>query len=257
LLDSLCKKYGTHICEVGEHTFHAFPSLKRLSEIKEEELRDIGFGYRARYIITSANQIIEKGEEKWLESLRANNDRKAVQTELLSLMGIGKKVADCISLFSLDKLECIPVDTHVWQIAQHYLPKLKGKKLSDPLYEEIGLFFQEKFKPYCGWAHSVLFASDLSFFKKEILLQETANGSELLIVKEETLAAEIALPSTRKRTPKAKRKQKEESSDEEVEQQEESSSEEEYNSNGSDDDYVHTTKNNKRTRSTTRRRTKG
>ena len=50
------------------------------------------------------------------------------------------QVADCVSLFCLDKPGAIPVDTHVWQIAaRDYMPKLKqAKSLTDKLYEEIG-----------------------------------------------------------------------------------------------------------------------
>jgi N-glycosylase/DNA lyase len=43
-----------------------------------------------------------------------NKDLINVRAELTALHGVGKKVADCISLFSLDKPECIPVDTHVF-----------------------------------------------------------------------------------------------------------------------------------------------
>lgn len=58
------------------------------------------------------------GASKWLTSLRESPSRSEVQKELTELMGVGRKVADCIALFSLDKLDIIPVDTHVWQIAQ-------------------------------------------------------------------------------------------------------------------------------------------
>ena len=59
-------------------------------------------------------------------------------------IGIGSKVADCICLMSLDKLEAIPVDTHVWQIAKNYMPQLEDKKsLTDKLYIEIGDYYRE------------------------------------------------------------------------------------------------------------------
>ena len=60
---------------------------------------------------------------------------------LCQLPGVGAKVADCVCLMSLDKTEAVPVDTHMWQIAQRdYLPHLKKyKSLTDKIYEEIGL----------------------------------------------------------------------------------------------------------------------
>jgi N-glycosylase/DNA lyase len=72
--------------------------------IQETELRDLGFGYRAKYIVKAAEQVEEKGGDKWLQELR-DGDREHVQCELTYLMGIGRKVADCVALFSLDKLD--------------------------------------------------------------------------------------------------------------------------------------------------------
>jgi N-glycosylase/DNA lyase len=71
------------------------------------------FGYRAKYIVETVKSIEEKGGESWLIGLRGK-DYKTINEELTSLMGIGKKVADCIALFSLDCQEAIPVDTHVY-----------------------------------------------------------------------------------------------------------------------------------------------
>ena len=39
--------------------------------------------------------------------------KQAVQEELIKLPGVGRKVADCVALFSLDQQACIPVDVHV------------------------------------------------------------------------------------------------------------------------------------------------
>jgi N-glycosylase/DNA lyase len=68
---------------------------------------------------------------------------------------VGPKVADCICLFSLDKIGAVPVDTHVWQIAQPYMPHLRGKTLTPKIYHEIGEFYRKLHGDYAGWAHSV------------------------------------------------------------------------------------------------------
>ena len=71
-------------------------------------------------------------------------------------------MADCIALMSLDQNLAIPVDTHMHQIAIRYLPHLKAKKtVTDKVYREISGHFQKLYGPYAGWAHSVLFSSDL------------------------------------------------------------------------------------------------
>lgn len=67
------------------------------------------------------------------------------------------KVADCICLMSLNHLQAIPVDTHVYQIAAaNYIPQLKKVKSITPrIYGEIGDKFREVYGPLAGWAQTV------------------------------------------------------------------------------------------------------
>lgn len=67
------------------------------------------------------------------------------------------QVADCICLMSLNHLEAVPVDTHVYQIAANlYLKHLKGRKsITDAVYNEIGDHFRKLYGPLAGWAHTV------------------------------------------------------------------------------------------------------
>ena len=63
---------------------------------------------RAKYIIQTRDLLIECGGEDYLLSLRAK-DSVTVQEELIKFSGIGRKVADCVALFSLDQAKAIPV----------------------------------------------------------------------------------------------------------------------------------------------------
>ena len=54
-------------------------------------------------------------------------------------------VADCVSLFSLDKLDVVPIDTHIFALAQRHMPALKGKSLTPALYDQIGKFFVQRY----------------------------------------------------------------------------------------------------------------
>lgn len=164
LVEKICRNYGTNIQTIDDVDYFSFPSLEQLSAATEKELQDLGFGYRAKYIVKSTQQVIEKGGREWLLDLRTKTYEET-QTELLSLHGVGRKVADCMSLCSLDQLDVVPVDTHVFQIAQRYMPKLDQKKLNASSYNEIRKFFQDTFGPCAGWAHVVMFASELSTFK--------------------------------------------------------------------------------------------
>ena len=92
--------------------------------------------------------------------------RDTVLKELTALPGVGLKVAECVALFSLDKLDVVPVDTHVWKIARRCMPTLEDRKTVTPLvHKEVGDFFRARFGPLAGWAHSILFAAELKEFQ--------------------------------------------------------------------------------------------
>ena len=83
-----------------------------------------------------------------------------MQEELLGFTGVGRKVADCVALFSLDQTGAIPVDTHVWQIAcrDFDVNLVNAKSLTPKIYNRVGELFRGRFGMHAGWAHSLLFA---------------------------------------------------------------------------------------------------
>lgn len=86
----------------------AFPTPECIAALSEDELKQIGAGYRAPYIIKSAKRIADGYDLEKLRSLPTAEARK----ELLTFPGVGPKVADCILLFSLGHSDAFPVD--VW-----------------------------------------------------------------------------------------------------------------------------------------------
>ncbi|GLT41393.1 hypothetical protein SLA2020_154600 [Shorea laevis] len=159
----LVSSLGTHLGSVGGFEFHEFPSLERLSMVSEQELREAGFGYRAKYVAGTVNALQSKpdGGAKWLLSLRKLELQEAIDA-LCTLPGVGPKVAACIALFSLDQHHAIPVDTHVWQIAtRHLLPELSGARLTPKLCSRVAEAFVSKYGKYAGWAQTLLFISEL------------------------------------------------------------------------------------------------
>jgi N-glycosylase/DNA lyase len=145
MVNNLCRKYGHKLFDsqtIG--TIYSFPDIKSLAEDNvENELRALGFGYRSKFINRTAKMILDlepKSPENWLKSLQSMSYENA-KKELMKMPGIGAKVADCICLMSLNHLNAIPVDTHVYQIAvNNYLPKLKkNKSLTDRDYRQIGI----------------------------------------------------------------------------------------------------------------------
>ena len=99
---------GLHV-EATNHTYHPFPSPSALAHPSvAAKLRGLGFGYRAEYIQKTAAMLLkshgsDESVHMWLESLRRTSTAES-RTELLKLVGVGRKVADCILLMSLDKV---------------------------------------------------------------------------------------------------------------------------------------------------------
>ncbi|CDS13398.1 hypothetical protein LRAMOSA05576 [Lichtheimia ramosa] len=171
MVNKLCLHYGSPICIVDDMVHYDFPSIQALAKDGvEQKLRELGFGYRAKYIAQTAQQILQKQQgEQWLWNLR-NTSYAEAKAALVELAGVGPKVADCVCLMSLDHAEAIPVDTHVWQIAlRDYGFKNKGgKTLTAKLYDQVADHFRQVFGDYSGWAHSVLFTADLRAFEDRI-----------------------------------------------------------------------------------------
>lgn len=197
---------------------HDFPTPKALiGKGVESHLRELGFGYRAKYIAETARTIALEKPANWLDSLR--NPRhscprdvqvdpvplsptyKEAHEALLSLTGVGPKVADCVCLMGLGWGQSVPVDTHVWQIAQrdYKFGKSKVKTFNKVMYDAVGDHFREIWGDYAGWAHSVLFTADLKDFASR---KEQQGGSLAGLAEEEAKEEEEILRSGRKRRAK-------------------------------------------------------
>ncbi|RPB14446.1 hypothetical protein P167DRAFT_552633 [Morchella conica CCBAS932] len=156
MVENLCITFGTPLGQLGETPYYDFPPPSQLTPASVEgKLRNLGFGYRAKYIHQTAQIVAARGED-WLHGLRYVPYREAHEA-LLELQGVGPKVADCVCLMSLDKKESVPVDTHVWQIAMrdYKFGKGKHKSLTKATYLAIGDHFRELWGEEAGWAHSV------------------------------------------------------------------------------------------------------
>ncbi|KAG0300973.1 8-oxoguanine glycosylase ogg1 [Dissophora globulifera] len=203
MVTKLCIEYGSPITvPAGEldtvaRTFYGFPTIEALAQDGvEDTLTKLGFGYRARYIANSAKMIhaMDNGVE-WLMGLRKLSHEDAHRA-LVTLQGVGPKVADCVCLMSLDKPNSIPVDTHVWQIAvRDYHFRFAGKvpkNISPAVYKAVGKHFVGIFGEYAGWANSVLFAADLRAIEGRVKIDP---DSGLVTVKkeEETVEATTLL----------------------------------------------------------------
>jgi N-glycosylase/DNA lyase len=211
---NLCKHYGSLIGYIGDDPFHDFPTPEALTGSQvESHLRELGFGYRARYISDTARIVASKKPKGWLESL-TNPENPAfggakptdlpqatyrvAHEQLLELTGVGPKVADCVCLMGLGWGEAVPVDTHVWQIAQrdYKFGKAKTKTFNKVMYDAVGDHFRELWGKHAGWAYSVLFTADLKTFSNRAVKKEEA---KIIEVKEEEKAMVDEVITSRKR----------------------------------------------------------
>jgi N-glycosylase/DNA lyase len=144
--------------------FYMFPSIEGLAFASEKGLRECGLGYRAKYVQATAQKI--HAEKLNLEDLKTLPYDEA-KTELLNFPGVGLKVADCVLLFSLEKLEAFPVDVWVKRIMlTHYanhLSEVLVKKLltqeslSKLEYHKLNVFGRSYFGKYAGYAQEYLY----------------------------------------------------------------------------------------------------
>lgn len=142
IIKRMCDECGERKCD-----YHAFPTAKALASKDEEFFKSIGLGYRAPYILKTA-KLIASGvfDVEKLKNLNTKDAEKA----LLTLPGVGPKVADCILLFGLNRYDVFPVDTWIEKVYKDIFHKEeKPKKMREDLIKEFG--------DYSGIAQQYLF----------------------------------------------------------------------------------------------------
>lgn len=163
IIYNLSKQFGEELSLNG-YTNYSFPKPEVLANTKTNELlrSSLTFGERQASEINEIAKRVCAGEINF-EHLRELSYTNA-RNELLSLPGVGKKVADCVLLFSLGKLEAFPIDVWVKRVMlQHYgshftfINPLMGKSLTSSQYDKIASFAREYFGKYAGYAQEYLF----------------------------------------------------------------------------------------------------
>lgn len=161
-IEEVSRRFGEPIAEVDGLMYYSFPTAQALANAHPDDLRCIGGVCFRGPNLHSVARVILHHPPGWAAGLREKSYEEA-RAELLAIRCIGRKIADCALLFSMDKDQAFPVDTHIRQVAvQYYVPEFKQKTLTPAVYEAIVAFFQSRFGPYAGWAQEYLFYDDLS-----------------------------------------------------------------------------------------------
>lgn len=117
-IENICECYGEERVSSQGDVYRAFPKPEVLAGLSDDALKECNLGYRSKYVVRAAQAVVS-GQIN-LEQVACMPYKKA-REELLKLFGVGEKVADCICLFALHRLQAFPVDTHISQAMQaHY-----------------------------------------------------------------------------------------------------------------------------------------
>ena len=153
IIERLSAKYGKKI-EWNGKKYYTFPTPEELKEVSVEDYRKLGLGFRDIRLYETTKMILENKVD--LQKLRENPDTKEVREQLLTLSGVGPKVADCILLFSdLKRFEVFPIDVWVRRVMNDlYIKEEDETKVSKVKIEKIA---NEKFGSLAGLAQQYLF----------------------------------------------------------------------------------------------------
>lgn len=152
MIDRLCRAYGNQI-EWEAKTYYTFPTKEQLKDVTVEQYRALGFGFRDKRVYETVALVLEGkiNLSNWYQK-----PTQEVRKELLTLSGVGPKVADCILLFSdLKRLDVFPIDVWVRRVMNElYIGQKEEEKVSK---ETINRLAEEKFGSLKGLAQQYLF----------------------------------------------------------------------------------------------------
>ena len=143
-IDELSMKYGEKVI-FNNKEYYLFPKYEVLKDLNNEDFREFGVGFRDKYIV---NYLKEYPNLKDLDNLST----KDALDKLMSIKGIGLKVASCILLFGYHRFDVFPIDTWVKQyMSENYNIKDNVK--------EIEKYAKKHFGEYSGLVIQYMFHS--------------------------------------------------------------------------------------------------
>ncbi len=140
-IEYLCTHFGTNCGE-----YFAFPALKELKRAQIEDFRRAGLGYRAEQMFDTIQRLKEQDIEH-LKSLPVDEQFSF----LVSLKGIGEKVANCIMLFGLGVKTVFPVDTWINKVYNNLTETNETDR------KKIARVFTSRYKELSGYAQQYFF----------------------------------------------------------------------------------------------------
>jgi len=144
MIETFCKSSGKKILW-GNYLGYEFPEPRCIES--PHQLGSVRAGFRTSYLM-KANQCIDRGQLLGLKGLPYEDARQT----LMRFSGVGKKIADCTLLYSLDFLEAFPIDTWIKKGLQKVY--FEGKRVGEKAMED---FVSNHFGPLAGYAQLYLY----------------------------------------------------------------------------------------------------
>lgn len=120
IVSRLCEYFGKQLAD-GEY---AFPSANVLAGLSPDDLAPLRAGFRNRYIIDAAQKVAD-GSVNLDACFTLDYDN--ARAELMKIVGVGKKVADCTLLFGMHRIEAFPIDVWMKRAMEKLFPDMSGK----------------------------------------------------------------------------------------------------------------------------------
>lgn len=111
MYERLSKELGSHV----EGSWYAFPRPQELLGISERDLRSLGVGFRAPYLLDAIQN------HEVLSGIPDLNDDKALRA-LQTIRGVGAKVASCVLAFAYHRQQAFPLDTWMLKVMKKHYP---------------------------------------------------------------------------------------------------------------------------------------
>jgi len=144
----LSENFGEYLGQYEGVDYYSFPRPESIYNLSDEQLTACGVGYRSKYILNTARMVVdEKISLKEIKELSSEDCFEA----MLRFSGVGPKVANCILVFAMGKVEAVPVDVWVKRVMEYFYFH------EDTPNKKIEVFAREKFGKYAGFAQQYLF----------------------------------------------------------------------------------------------------
>ena len=167
-LEKISKEFGTRV-EFQSKEFFLFPKPEKLARASIDEIKHCGVGYRAQFIKDAATMVLlKKIDFEYLKKC----EYQVAKEKICSVPGVGNKVADCVMLFSLNKLVAFPLDRWMIRILGKYYSgkfQIETKTITEKQYAILHEKIVNYFGPFAGYAQQFLFKMERENYQKKWL----------------------------------------------------------------------------------------